>query len=162
MRGPASGDWIPWGPMSLGHAHHRRLCPCSCSGPPMSLGMPPLGMGWMFALARGGQGTNSTDTGAMNDSGVLSKGEEEVSDQSGLGSFHSRVHANDMEISCFFSSLSIIAASCLGSFTPGRGRGKTKTWSYNSQPSEKGPWLFVRCRDVLGTKYLPFPCFSPM
>lgn len=40
-------------------------------------------------------------------SGVLSKGREEVANKSLLGSCHSGVHANDMEIGCFFCSGSI-------------------------------------------------------
>lgn len=43
-----------------------------------------------------------------NGSRVLSKGGEKASDKSLLGSFHSRVRADDVEISCFFSSGSIL------------------------------------------------------
>lgn len=60
----------------------------------------------MFVLARGGQDTIKQHWN--NGSGVFSWGWEEVSDKSLLGSFHSRVHANDMEISCFLSSDSIL------------------------------------------------------
>lgn len=56
----------------------------------------------MFALAREGQDTIKQHWN--NGSAVLSKGMEQVSNKSLLGSFYSRVHGNDMEISCFFCS----------------------------------------------------------
>lgn len=98
----------------------------------------------MFALAREGQDTIKPLWN--KGSGVLSKGREEVANKSLLGSFHSGVHANDMEIGCFF---------CSGSIFPGlihTWKGKTKTWSYNTQPGEKGLCTLARHRHILGTK----------
>lgn len=79
----------------------------------------------MFALARG---QDTIKPPWNNGSGVLSKGGEKATDKSLLGSFHSRVHADDMEISCFFSSGSIVP----GLIHTWEKRRKTKTWSYNS------------------------------
>lgn len=59
----------------------------------------------MFALARG---QDTIKPPWNNSSQALSKGGGEASDKSLLGSFHSRVHADDMEISCVFSSGSIV------------------------------------------------------
>lgn len=95
------GIQVPWE-----HSHSSAL-PMFMFRPANELGDPSLETG-TFALARRGQDTIKQHWN--NGSVVLSKGLEEVSDESLLGSFHSRGHANDMEIRCCFSS---------GSFVPG-------------------------------------------
>lgn len=80
----------------------------------------------MFALARGGRDTIKPPWN--NGSRMLSKGGEEASDKSLLGSFHSRVHADDMEIGCFFSSGSILPGLI---HTWEKEEEKTQTWSYS-------------------------------
>lgn len=155
MRGPASGNWIPWGPMSLGNTPNRQLCPCSCPGQPMSLGMPPVRLGCLPWQEK--DRTQLDNTGTMAQEYLAREGRK-------LLTSPCLVHftAGFMQMTWKSAVSSAVVASFLGSFTPGRGRGKIKTWSYNTQPGVKGPCILVRYRHILGTKYFPSPCQSPV
>lgn len=150
MRGSASGDWTPWGPTSLGKAPNHQLCLCSCSGQQRSFrdaSCEPE----MFALAREGQDTIKPLWN--KGSGVLSKGREEVANKSLLGSFHSGVHANDMEIGCFF---------CSGSIFPGLihtcswiGGGSSRSWRVQTQAPPGGAGAATAAPSTTGAAAAP-------
>lgn len=118
MRGPASGNGTPGGPMSLGHARPRQLCPCSRSGWLTSFGDASSETG-MFALAR--------DRTQLNHPGTMAP---ECSAREGRKHPTSpclvNFTAGFVQMTWKSAVSSAVAASCLGSFTPGRRGEKQK------------------------------------
>lgn len=89
----------------------------------------------MFALAREGRGTIKQHWN--KGSGVLGRGRGGgVSNKSLLGSLHSRVHANDMEIGCFFCSFSILPG--LIHTCSWIGGGSSRSWRVQTQAPPGG------------------------